>query len=128
MDRKDFQEKLSKTQFEPLWTVVYQYLRYEIIVFRLKPNYKINEISIADTLGISRSPVKMAIQQLMQDGFIEKESRKRVWVAQIRDEDCKHLHRARLEIEGRAAYLAAKHINEEQLAKMLECVVQFENA
>ncbi len=127
MNKAEFQEKLSTTLFEPLWRVAYQYLQDEIICFRLKPSERISEKIIADTLGISRSPARMALEMLLRDGLVEEmeSARRCLRIAPINEEDCAHLSRTRAAIEGKAAYLAAKRITDEQLKQMRESLRPF---
>ena len=127
MNKAEFQETLSATLFEPLWRVAYRYLQDEIICFRLKPGERISEKIIADALGISRSPARMALEMLIRDGLVEEaaSARRCLCIAPINEEDCAHLSRTRAAIEGKAAYLAAKNISDEQLKQMRACLRPF---
>ena len=72
-DREAFQRMVDAQPFVPLWNALYQWLSEEIITLRLAPGSRINEAQTAESLGISRSPVKMAIDRLTEDGLLEKQ-------------------------------------------------------
>lgn len=53
----------------------YTRLRELIVRGQLAPGSRIIETDVADRLGVSRTPVRSALQRLEQEGFIESESR-----------------------------------------------------
>lgn len=69
-------EKLNrlreKNPFISNTELVYRLVREDIVEHRLKPGQKLNQEQIADELDMSRSPVREALAQLEQDGFLAK--------------------------------------------------------
>lgn len=49
----------------------YNYIKDQIMIGNLKPATKIIEQKIADTLDISRSPVRVAIKKLSDEGYLD---------------------------------------------------------
>lgn len=124
-DREAFQRMVDAQPFVPLWNALYQWLSEEIITLRLAPGSRINEAQTAESLGISRSPVKMAIDRLTEDGLLEKAG-KQHRVTYLNQKDCTALYEARIAIEGHAAFLASKRISREQLRQLAVHVRAFE--
>ena len=70
MDRSQFEELRSNNPFMTLNDIVYDLLLQEIITFSLKPGSKIYESIIAQQIGVSRSPVKYALEKLSEMGYV----------------------------------------------------------
>ena len=49
----------------------YNYILDEILKGRIQPGERIREDEIADEMGTSRTPVREAVNQLSQNGFIK---------------------------------------------------------
>ena len=71
MDQKKLQECLDKNPFAKLGDVVADLLFDEIVSLTLAPSTKLNINNISKELGISRTPVTEAINQLCAIGFVE---------------------------------------------------------
>jgi len=54
----------------PIAPQVYSYLRARIVDNRLPPGAKISEASVADSLNISRTPLRAALQKLATEGLV----------------------------------------------------------
>ena len=87
---------------------VYGQLAERVIAFTFKPGDRLNEGAIARELGVSRTPVREALNRLAADGFLSHSLgqgffRKRPEVSEIFD-----LYEFRQQIEAGAAALAAR--------------------
>jgi DNA-binding GntR family transcriptional regulator len=87
---------------------------YQWIVLRIKsaafaPGDYVNENSIAGELGMNRSAVREAINQLIAEGLLEKRDNRRVYVVELEEGQRDTLRRFRAAIESGAAYFAALH-------------------
>ncbi|GCF93622.1 GntR family transcriptional regulator [Enterococcus florum] len=112
----------------PFYTIterVYLFLREEIIHLHLMPNQKLNESRIAQELGISRTPVRKALDKLFQELLVGKTG-KSYTVSSMQKEESMVLCEARIAIEGYAVFLASSHINEKQLERLSELTVEYE--
>lgn len=117
----------SDNPFLSLWKNVYENLKNEIITIHRLPGEKINEYNIAKELGISRSPVKMAINQLLKDNLLEQQGSK-IIVAPMGYDDYLRLCDARAVIEGKAAFLTAKKITNKTLKELERYTIEGNNA
>ena len=112
---RDCYETYTQGQYYAINTNIYAYLREMIMTIRFDPGEKLVESAIAEKLNVSRSPVKQAIQQLVEEGLVVRQSSKTAIVAPIEYNDCLMLMNARKGIEGQGAYEAAKQITDEEL-------------
>jgi len=115
MNKKDLAKWEHDLPFAPMSDLIYEYLKEEIINIRLLPNEKIKESQIATELGISRTPVKNALDRLINEGLLVKEGHKTPFVAEANLKDCLDICYARMSIEGDAAFYAAKNASQKQL-------------
>lgn len=60
---------------KPLWVHVYDQLSEMIITGKLRPGEPLREAHLAQQLGTSRVPVREAIHQLTDDGWLERRPR-----------------------------------------------------
>ena len=89
---------------------VYERLRQLIIEGRLAPGARIVETDVAERLGVSRTPVRGALQRLQQEGYVVDSPtprQTRPTVAPLTSEDARELFLLVGALEGLAAYRAA---------------------
>ena len=109
MDQKKLQECLDKNPFAKLGDVVADLLFDEIVSRTLAPSTKLNINNISKELGISRTPVTEAINQLCAIGFVEvRPNASGYYVSGLSMEELNNLYNARAAIESEAAYLCAE--------------------
>ena len=73
----------------------------------LKPGIRLDEISLAQQHGVSRTPVREALRQLTTSGLIDMRPRKGAVVSKATPEQVENLFVAMAEMEGTCARLAA---------------------
>ncbi|HEY1706591.1 MAG TPA: GntR family transcriptional regulator [Trebonia sp.] len=78
-----------------------------IISGDITPGEKLTETSLAEQMGISRSPVREALQELSRDGLIILEPRRGARVNRLHAQDAADLYTCRLLIEPTCTELAA---------------------
>jgi DNA-binding GntR family transcriptional regulator len=103
-------------------TQVYVQLRELIIWGRLAPGTRVIETDVATRLGVSRTPVRSALQRLQQEGYIVAVGtgqQSRMSVAPLTREDSEELFAIVAEVEGLAALWAARKPEEERRATAL---------
>ena len=89
---------------------VYQQLRDRIVRGRLAPGSRLVEREVAARLGVSRTPVRAALERLTQEGFIVATGSAllaRSTVAPLTIDDAREIHMIVAQIEGLAAREAA---------------------
>jgi DNA-binding GntR family transcriptional regulator len=96
---------------EDLIAHAYAKLRELIVLGRLAPGARVVESTVAERLGVSRTPVRSALQRLQQEGYIvgsETARRAQLAVAPLTQDDGRELFWIVGELEGFAAHLAAE--------------------
>jgi len=89
---------------------VYRQLRERIVRGRLAPGTRLVEREVAARLGVSRTPVRAALERLRQEGYIIATGTAllaRATVAPLTNEDAREIHMIVAQIEGLAAREAA---------------------
>jgi DNA-binding GntR family transcriptional regulator len=92
-------------------TRVYHQLRELIVRGRMAPGARIIETDVAGRLGVSRTPVRGALQRLQQEGYILASGtgqQSRLSVAPLTKEDARELFAIVGEIEGLGARWSAE--------------------
>ncbi|TKI58848.1 PLP-dependent aminotransferase family protein [Brevibacillus antibioticus] len=75
---------------EPQYVQLYAYLKKEIVAGRLAVSSKLPSVrKLADLLGLSTTPVEMAYQQLLSEGFIQSKPRSGYYVEKLPDPEVK---------------------------------------
>ncbi len=90
--------------------LVYRKLRELIVRGQLAPGMRIVETDVSQRLGVSRTPVRGALQRLQQEGYIVDSpalQQSRPTVAPLTREDAHELFSILAEVEGLAARFAA---------------------
>lgn len=91
-------------------THVFEQLRQLIVWGRIAPGTRIIEAEVATRLGVSRTPVRAALQRLQQEGYVVEAGRgsqSRLAVAPLTQDDARELFQIVAEVEGLAAWRAA---------------------
>jgi DNA-binding GntR family transcriptional regulator len=103
----------------------YQELKRIILERQIPPGGKLNEGDLAKALGISRTPIREAINRLEKEGLVKIIPQRGAFVVQFTEKDIYELFLIRENLEGLAAYLAATNMSEKDLAKLESAVVGF---
>jgi DNA-binding GntR family transcriptional regulator len=84
---------------------VYQILRDQIVHGRLAPGARIMELELTEALGVSRTPVRAALQRLRQEGYVTAPPgrQQRLVVTPLSEADAAELFEIVGEVEGMAA-------------------------
>jgi DNA-binding GntR family transcriptional regulator len=113
---------LSQTPAAPSGSaaeIAYTHIREAIVTGRLAPGELLKEASLADEIGISRTPVREALNRLASEGLVELERFRRGRVAQFSAADAVEIFTLRALIEGHGAGRAASRIGPDVIAKLI---------
>ena len=114
-------EARTKSNIQPpLADGAYAVLRDRLIRLEIRPGAAINEDEIRRELSIGRGPVREAIKRLELEDLIDIFPRRGTFAAEIQITDLAAISEVRVDLEGRAAYLAALRVNDEQLEELRE--------
>lgn len=83
-------KKIQRTQTRDHIT---QMLRYEILSGNIKAGEELAQESIAEQLGLSRMPVREALQSLEQEGFLIRLTNRHMQVAHLEADRVSHIFR-----------------------------------
>ena len=97
-----------------LYIQAYEEIKRRIISGYYKPGEKLRDARLASDLSISHTPIREALQVLVNDGFLTKEAKKGVRVFEPTLKDIAEIYAARASLEGLAAALAAAKPEEEE--------------
>jgi DNA-binding GntR family transcriptional regulator len=79
-----------------------------------RPGDRLVEADLADRLGVSRTPVREALQRLETQSMLTRDGRSLI-VASLDHNQLAELYVVRAELEGLAAWLAARHATPEEV-------------
>ena len=92
---------------------IVRYLRINIIEGKLQPGQKLNEVDLAEQLGISRPPLREAFRILENEHLIISLPRRGCYVTEVSIYDCRQIYKVRELIEcGAIDYLKSNNIRE----------------
>ncbi|MEK3886853.1 GntR family transcriptional regulator [Bacillus sp. FSL K6-3431] len=118
---------MSKIETSLLTKQVYDVLRGKIIGREYTPGNKLDIHKLAEEFGVSRSPVKDAINQLVHDGLIEIIPRKGTYVTQLNFTEFIEVLDARLMIEMWAAQQVMQKISDEKIDEWGQIVQEMDS-
>ncbi|UWZ34374.1 GntR family transcriptional regulator [Dactylosporangium roseum] len=99
-------------------TVVYDTLRDRIMSQALAPGVRLNEIELAASLSVSRTPLREALRMLLSEGLVNQLPTGGMVVAPLDPQDMRELYVVRAALEGVVAREACPRLTEEHLAAL----------
>lgn len=118
---------MSKIETSLLTDQVYNVLKTKIIDGEHAPGEKLDIQKLSEEFGVSRSPVKDAINQLVYDGLIEIIPRKGTYVTEINYTTFLETLDARLMVEKWAAEQVIHRISAEKIEEMKTIVQEMDD-
>ncbi|MBA4387962.1 MAG: hypothetical protein C0404_08265 [Verrucomicrobia bacterium] len=89
-----------------------------ILTGELKPGARITEEGLAETYGVSRTPVREAVKRLAEMGVVVVQPRKQLDIASFGDRDLEEIRALRAELECFALRLAMKQAKPDHLVQL----------
>jgi DNA-binding GntR family transcriptional regulator len=102
--------------------IVYDELRSAILYGQLEPGEQLGEAELAGRLGISRGPLREAMQRLVQEGLLHSEPHRGLFVITLDQSDVEDVYLARLGIERAACALVMERNRGEAVARLTEAL------
>jgi DNA-binding GntR family transcriptional regulator len=126
-------ESLSSAVFELLWgherialpTVVdYAYEQiWKLLVFgedrSEQREQRLSDVTLSEKLGVSRTPVRQALERLVKDGLVRADPRRGFWSRVFTAQDIREIYDLRGALEVLALRLAAPHLTSTDLQTQL---------
>jgi DNA-binding GntR family transcriptional regulator len=104
----------------PLREAVYDALVEMIITAELQPGQHLVENDLAAQLGVSRQPVREALQRMQTEGWVDLRPALGAFVHEPTEDEADQLLAARTLLEAESARLAAEHATPEQIERLWE--------
>lgn len=128
-----FDESLSAELFNLLWgqerttipTVVdyaYEEIWKRVIMIGGSEEQRLSDVTLAEQLGMSRTPVRQALERLVQEGLVRSDPRRGFWTRTFTAQDIHEIYDLRGALEVLAVRLAAPHLSQEDLKAHLEAL------
>ncbi|QKM64740.1 GntR family transcriptional regulator [Polynucleobacter tropicus] len=108
----------TKLNNRPLYEDVADRLREQIFAKQLAPGSWLDEQSLADQFGISRTPMREAIKVLASEGLVTIKMRRGAYVTEIARNDLEQIFTILSLLEGEAAKQTAIKATEEELNQL----------
>jgi DNA-binding GntR family transcriptional regulator len=93
-----------------------------VISGKLRPGDRLNESELSRQLGVSRAPIREALQQLQEQGLVENHPRRGMFVVNLEEAGAQKINSLRLVLEAEALDLCRAHLTpqgEKKLAGLL---------
>lgn len=114
--------------YKSLKELVYEYMYNKINTGRLNPMEKINENQICKDLNVSRTPIREALIQLENEGYIERLQRRGFIVKEINQENIREIYEIIGCLEGLAAFHATERLKPDDLASMKDLTTRLDES
>lgn len=101
-----------------LYQQVAEQLRQRIFQHVLEPGAWIDELKIAEELGISRTPLREALKVLAAEGLVTMKVRRGAYVTEVSAKDVRDVYHLLALLESDAAATVASTATDEQLAAL----------
>ena len=128
-----FDESLIAELFDLLWgqersampTVVdyaYEEIWKRVIMIGGSEEQRLSDVTLAEQLGMSRTPVRQALERLVQEGLVRSDPRRGFWTNTFTTQDINEIYELRGALEVLAVQLAAPRLSQEDLKAQLEAL------
>jgi len=104
--------------YRSMQDIVFETQRDEILSGKLRPGQSLSTLSLAKRLGVSRTPVREALNRLISIGLVENASYRGCSVRKLSVEEVIEVYYIRAALAGVCARLATKRITEAQKKKL----------
>jgi len=101
--------------------LVYDWVRSQIRTGELTPGSRIREVDIAGALGVSRTPVREAVNRLISEGQLVPIPRG-LMIAELGRQQVLELYALREFLEGASARFAAQHADPVEIQNLREII------
>ena len=106
--------------YRSMQDIVFETLRDEILTGELQPGVLLNTLSLSSRLGVSRTPIREALNRLVSVGLVENIPHRGSFVRKLSVEEVLEVYYIRAALAGVCARLATKRITETQKKQLIE--------
>jgi phosphonate utilization transcriptional regulator len=109
-------------------TLVQKEIERMILAGELAVGAKLNEVALAERLGVSRGPVREAFRALEESGLVRQEKNRGVFVRQVSVEEAEEIYEVRAALDEWVGRRVARSANAEQVRELKAIVERMERA
>ncbi|MCL6453899.1 MAG: GntR family transcriptional regulator [Alicyclobacillus sp.] len=118
----------TEFRFRTLSEGVENVVRRMILLGELVPGERINEVQLAEQLGMSRGPVREALRRLQSEGLVTYHAHRGTFVTELSDKDAEEVYKLRALLEVGAVRSGMNRVDAAVLGQLEEIVKRFEVA
>lgn len=107
-----------RNSYRTMQNIVYKKLLDEILSGRLGPGERLNTSELAERLGVSRTPIREALNQLFSIGLAERIPHRGAFVKKLSVGEVIELYYIRAALEGAAARLATSNFTDDEIRRL----------
>lgn len=111
----DRRPTITPLENRTLWERVHEHLRNEILAYRLPPGAELLEVALAESLGVSRGPVREALGRLSSEGLVTIRPRNGAVVRSLSKQEFIDTYQVREALETSALRLAVPRATADDL-------------
>jgi len=78
---------------------VYEAIKRQILNYQRRPGHKLGHQELAESLGVSRTPIRESLERLYQEGFVIRVPNRGYYVAEISATEARELYETREALE-----------------------------
>ena len=102
----------------------YSIVKQRILLRQALPGTKLQEMDLAEELGVSRTPLREAIARLAKEGLVTVEPRRGAYVTLLTFEDVEEILEVREALECQAARAAARKASRDDIDGLRQLLLQ----
>ena len=111
-------QSFERVHQESTAALIARQLRDAIMHGRLEPGAQLSEAELSAQFGVSRGPLREAMQRLVQEGLLRSERNRGLFVKALTDDDVRDVYAARSAIERAAAIMILRKADPDALAEL----------
>lgn len=101
---------------------IHKELRERILVGSIPAGTLLSQVELAESFGVSRTPLREALRMLQEEGLIQAENNRRARVATFHLDDLEAISGQRILLSALATYITVPHLDEDDYAAMASAV------
>ncbi|HUX20857.1 MAG TPA: GntR family transcriptional regulator [Spirochaetia bacterium] len=113
-------------QYRSIQDIVFTSIRDDILSGKMKPGDPLNTVELAQRLGVSRTPIREALNRLIASGLVVNERHRGAHVRKLSIDEVVEIYYIRAALAGVAARLATKHMTESESKRLFELCDQMD--
>ncbi len=113
--------------YRSIQDIVFSTLRDEILTGKLKPGDTLNTIHLSKRLGVSRTPIREALNRLVSIGLVESIHHRGAFIKKLSIQEIIEIYYIRAALAGIAARLATSHLDGEDKKRLFQLCDEMES-